>query len=98
MGVDWETRPGYVAESVTAADLEPLRDLPLEHLTANSASDLAPLSGHRTLRSLSLTRGAAPADLTPLRTVAHLHGLSLTDADPAETASCTRSARGRLGR
>ncbi|GIG87941.1 SMI1/KNR4 family protein [Plantactinospora endophytica] len=150
VGVDWGTRPGYVADSVTAvlagrprpvvtrpdlrlemrggeidleplrrlpdvqelrlyygtvdtaelaglrrlrslsmtagADLEPLRELPVEHLQVNGASDLAPLAGHPTLRSLGLLRGAAPSDLTPLRTVANLHGLSLADAHVADLA------------
>ncbi|MEV0132538.1 SMI1/KNR4 family protein [Dactylosporangium sp. NPDC050688] len=150
VGVDWSTRPGYVADSVTAvlagpprqafrrpnlrleqrggeidleplqqlpdvqelrlyygtvntaelaglhrlrylamtapADLEPLRALPLEHLTVNAASDLAPLAGHPTLRSLALLDGAAPGDLTPLRTVANLHGLSLARAGVADLA------------
>ncbi|MEV6374847.1 SMI1/KNR4 family protein [Micromonospora musae] len=152
VGVDWRTRPGYVAESVTAvlagrprpvatrsdlrlerrggeidleplrqlpdvqelrldgtantaelaglrrlrslsmtagADLEPLWELPVEHLYVNSESDLAPLVGHPTLRSLGLTQGAAPSDLTPLRAVANLHGLSIADADVADLAVLT---------
>lgn len=147
VGVDWATRPGYVAGSVTAvlaggprpaapryhlrlqvgegtgleplrdqpdlqellvtggpvdtaalaglrrlrslsvyarADLEPVRELPVEHLGANCASELAPLAGHPTLRSLRLTKGVTPADLAPLRTVPNLHGLSLADADVAD--------------
>ncbi|GAB3853549.1 SMI1/KNR4 family protein [Dactylosporangium cerinum] len=150
VGVDWSTRPGYVADSVTAllagpprrayprpdlrleqrggdidldplrqlpdvqelrlyygtvntaeltglhrlrllamtapADLTPLAALPLEHLMVNAASDLAPLAGHPTLRSLALLDGATPGDLTPLRTVAHLHGLSLARAGVADLA------------
>ncbi|MFC6022063.1 SMI1/KNR4 family protein [Plantactinospora solaniradicis] len=153
VGVDWSTRPGYVAESVTAvlagwprpvltrpdlrlerrggeidlepltqlrdvqdlrlyygtvntaqltglrrlrslsmtagADLEPLRELPVEHLHLNPESDLAPLAGHPTLRSLGLTKSAAQSDLAPLRTVANLHGLSLADADVADLAVLT---------
>ncbi|RKR93037.1 cell wall assembly regulator SMI1 [Micromonospora pisi] len=153
VGVDWSTRPGYVAESVTAvlagrprpvvsrsdlrlerrggdidleplrqlpdlqelrlysdtvntaelarlrrlrslsmtakADLAPLRELPVEHLHVNPESDLTPLAGHPTLRSLGLTQGTTPSDLTPLRTVANLHGLSLADADVADLAVLT---------
>lgn len=66
------------------ADLGPVRDLPVEDLAANCASDLAPLAGHPTLRSLHLYKGVAPADLAPLRTVPNLHGLALADADVAD--------------
>ncbi|MEO3747631.1 hypothetical protein [Plantactinospora sp. B5E13] len=73
--------------SMTApADLVPLRELPVEHLLVHPGSDLAPLAGHPTLRSLGLTQNAAPSDLTPLRTVPNLHGLSLASADVADLA------------
>jgi cell wall assembly regulator SMI1 len=153
VGVDWSTRPGYVADSVTAllagpprrsfrrpdlrlenrggeigleplrqqpdvqelrlyygtvdtaelaglhrlrvlamtapADLDPLRGLPVEDLTVNASSDLTPLAGHPALRSLALNNGATPADLTPLRTVPNLHGLSFDRAAAADLAVLT---------
>ncbi|MFF5225154.1 SMI1/KNR4 family protein [Dactylosporangium sp. NPDC000521] len=149
VGVDWSTRPGYVADSVTTvlagpprrtsprpdlrlekrgggeidleplrrlpdvqelrlyygtvntaelaglhrlrvlamtvrADLAPLGALPVEHLMVNGASDLAPLAGHPALRSLALFGGTEPRDLTPLRSVPNLHGLSLARAATAD--------------
>jgi cell wall assembly regulator SMI1 len=73
----------------TAADLTPVRDLPVESLRVTlDHGDLGPLEGHRHLAALDLTTGA-PADLGPLRTVPHLRGLDASEAellDPAVLA------------
>ncbi|MFD8999042.1 SMI1/KNR4 family protein [Streptomyces abikoensis] len=61
-------------------DLAPIRDLPIESLAVSlHDGDLAPLEGHRHLRSLDLATSTT-IDLTPLRTAPNLHGLDLSQA------------------
>ncbi|WP_329124658.1 SMI1/KNR4 family protein [Streptomyces sp. NBC_01465] len=65
----------------TAADLAPVRELPVEDLRlALDSGDLTPLAGHPHLASLDLTT-TVPVDIAPLRTVPHLRGLDLSGAD-----------------
>ncbi|MFC9909788.1 SMI1/KNR4 family protein [Streptomyces sp. NPDC127197] len=65
----------------TAADLSPVRELPVESLRVTlTTGDLAPLEAHPHLTSLDLTT-TGPADIIPLRTVPHLRGLDLSGAD-----------------
>ncbi|MFE1770748.1 hypothetical protein [Streptomyces sp. NPDC059008] len=68
----------------TAADLTPVRELPVESLRLTLADgDLTPLAGHRHLTSLDLNT-TAPVDLTPLRTTHQLRGLDLSGAEVPE--------------
>lgn len=65
----------------TAADLVPVRALPVESLRVTlDGGDLAPLEGHRDLTSLDLG-STVPIDITTLRTVPNLRGLDLSRAD-----------------
>ncbi|MCF3128877.1 hypothetical protein [Streptomyces olivochromogenes] len=65
----------------TAADLTPVRELPVESLRVTLADgDLTSLEAHPHLTSVDLTT-TAPVDITPLRTIPHLRGLDLSGAD-----------------
>ncbi|MEU3574356.1 SMI1/KNR4 family protein [Kitasatospora sp. NPDC036755] len=67
-------------EGRPVTDLTPVRDLPVESLAVDlHGGDLAPLGGHRHLRSLDLSTTTA-TDLAPLRTAPNLHGLDLSRA------------------
>ncbi|MEV0622454.1 SMI1/KNR4 family protein [Nonomuraea sp. NPDC050404] len=61
-------------------DLRPLRDAPVEALRLElDAVDLSPLTGHPTLRTLTL-RTREPVDLAVLPTFPRLEGLELAEA------------------
>lgn len=63
-----------------SADLSPLQDTPVEELAlALDVVDLTPLSGHPTLRRLTI-RTRRPVDLSALRTLPALHSLDLSRA------------------
>ncbi|MFI0470349.1 SMI1/KNR4 family protein [Saccharopolyspora sp. 5N102] len=64
-----------------ALDLSPLRDAPLESLTLELGSiDPTPLSGHPTLRNLTL-RSQQPLEVAVLPTLPRLQGLDLSRAE-----------------
>ncbi|WP_344943967.1 SMI1/KNR4 family protein [Actinomadura miaoliensis] len=70
---------------VTAADLGPLRDLPLEDaaLGLDEGGDLGALAAHPTLRTLSVT-GGGPVHIAALRTLPRLYGLDLSRTEIAD--------------
>lgn len=70
-------------------DLSPLRERQVEYLELDLASvDLAPLTGHPELRSLSVA-SAQPVDLAPLRAVPHLWALDIANASVADLTAVT---------
>ncbi|MEV6233548.1 SMI1/KNR4 family protein [Saccharopolyspora shandongensis] len=69
-----------------ALDLSPLRDAPLESLTLEMSSiDPTPLSGHPTLRNLTL-RSQSPVEVAVLPTLPRLQGLDLSRAEVTDMA------------
>ncbi|MEU6269940.1 SMI1/KNR4 family protein [Saccharopolyspora shandongensis] len=73
-----------------ALDLSPLRDAPLEGLTLELGSiDPTPLSGHPTLRNLTL-RSQQPVEVTVLPTFPRLQGLDLSRAEVTDMEPVTK--------